>query len=252
MLSLAQDFVILIATLAGALLFMVLLNRLWPQEKRSVNNDLIGWQLTIVGTTYAVILGFMLYTVWTAYGEAQVNVDLEANALRDLYRTAGALPEPQRTEFQQYARAYADAVVDHDWPEMADGKVPEGSHLIDEAMWKTAMTIKPDSQTANIYTDHLLTQLSTLTEHRRTRMLQTVYKLPAIFWAVLIVGGIVTVLSAATFGARNMTLHAFQVLSFTLLVTLVLLAIGDVNLPFQGWVHIDNYSFIRARTYMTD
>ena len=194
----------------------------------------------------------MLYTVWTTYGEAQVNVDLEANALRDLYRTADALPEPQRTQFRLDARAYADAVIDQDWPEMADGKVPEGSHLVDEAMWKSAMTSKPDSQTAIIYTDHLLTQLATLTEHRRTRMLQAAYKLPAIFWAVLIVGGVVTVVSAATFGARNMVLHAFQVLSFTLLVTLVLVAISDVNLPFQGWVHIDNYAFVRARTYMTD
>jgi len=83
-------------------------------------------------------------------------------------------------------------------------------------------------------------------------MLQAAYKLPPIFWAVLIIGGIVTVLSAATFGARNTALHAFQVTSFTLLVTLVLLAISDVNLPFQGWVHIDNYAFIRARAYMTD
>jgi FtsH-binding integral membrane protein len=248
MLSFGQDFVILIATLAAALGFMALLNRLWTQERRSVNNDLIGWQLTIVGTTYAVILGFMLYTVWTAYGEAQANVDLEANSLRDLYRTAEGLPEPQRTQFKQYAQAYAKAVIDQDWPEMADGKVPEGSHLIDEAMWKTAMTIKPSSQTEIIFTNQLLSQLTTLTEHRRTRMLQAVYSLPAIFWVVLIVGAIVTVLSAATFGARNTGLHAFQVLSFTLLVTLVLLAIGDVNLPFQGWVHIDNYAFIRART----
>src|ERR1700744_6040727 len=252
MLSLAQDLVILIVTLAASLLFMVLLNRLWTQEKRSVNNDLIGWQLTIVRNTYAVILGFMLYTVWTAYGEAQINVDLEANALRDLYRSADGLPEPQRTQLKHEARAYAAAVIDHDWPQMAEGNVPEGSHLIDEAMWKTAMTIKPESPTEVIYTNQLLNHPPTLTEHRRTRMLQAVYSLPTIFWAVLIVGGLVTVLSAATFGARNTALHAFQVLSFTLLVTLVLLAISDVNLPFQGWVHIDNYAFIRARTYMTD
>ena len=84
MLSAGQDVVILIASLATALLFMTLLNRLWPVEKRSVNNDLIGWQLTIIGTTYAVILGFMLYTVWTAYGAAQLNSDLEANALRNV------------------------------------------------------------------------------------------------------------------------------------------------------------------------
>ena len=162
------------------------------------------------------------------------------------------LPEPQRTQLKLDARAYADAVIDHDWPQMADDKIPEASHVIDEAMWKTVMTIKPDSQTAVIYTDHALSQLTTLTEHRRTRMLQAAYKLPPIFWAVLIAGGLVTVLSAATFGARSTALHAFQVTSFTLLVTLVLLAIGDVNRPFQGWIHIDNYAFIRARTYMVD
>src|ERR1700748_2456791 len=122
MLSFGQDFVILIATLAAALGFMAVLNRLWPQEKRSVNNDLIGWQLTIVGNTYAVILGFMLYTVWTAYGEAQINVDSAATALRDLYRSADGLPEPQRTQLKQEAVAYAAAVIDQDWPEMADGK----------------------------------------------------------------------------------------------------------------------------------
>jgi hypothetical protein len=252
MLSFGQDVLILIVTLVASLLFMLLLNRLWAQEKRSVNNDLIGWQLTIVGTTYAVILGFMLFTVWNAYGDAQANVDLEANALRDLYHTADALPEPQRTQLKQDARAYANAVIDQDWPQMADDTVPEGSHLIDEAMWKTVMTLKPASQTDAIYTSHALDQLTRLTEHRRTRMLQAVYKLPPIFWAVLIVGGIVTVLSAATFGARNTVLHAFQVLSFTLLVTLVLLAISDVNRPFEGWIHIDNYAFLRARTYMTD
>lgn len=252
MLSLGQDIVILIATLSASLLYMALLNRLWPQEKRSVNNDLIGWQLTIVGTTYAVILGFMLYAVWTAYGDAQLNVDLEANAVRDLYRTADGLPEPQRTQLKQEARAYVNAVINQDWAEMADGKIPEGSHFIDNAMGKIVATIKVDSPTTAICTDHVFTQLAALNEHRRTRMLQVVSNLPSILWAVLVVGGIVTILSAATFGARSTVLHAFQVTSFTLLITLVLLAISDINLPFQGWVHIDNNAFVRAQTYMTD
>ncbi|HEY4009500.1 MAG TPA: DUF4239 domain-containing protein [Acidobacteriaceae bacterium] len=252
MLSLWQDLSILVATLIAALLFMALLNRLWPQEKRSVNNDLIGWQLTIVGTTYAVILGFMLYTVWTSFGQAQVNVDAEANALRDLYRTAGALPDPQRSQLKQQARAYAQSVLDSDWPQMGRGEVPQASHSIDEAMWKIAMTIKVDSPTNALFADHVLYELTDLTAHRRTRMLETVYKLPAIFWVVLIAGDFLTIVSAATFGARNTLLHAFQVTTLTLLLTLVLLAIGDVNLPFQGWVHVDNYAFVRAQTYMTD
>jgi len=252
MLSLAQDVAILVATLAGALLFMAILNRVWPQEKRSVNNDLIGWQLTIVGTTYAVILGFMLYTVWTTYGAAQLNCDLEANSLRNVYHLAEGLPEPERTQLKQYSRDYAEAVIARDWPEMARGEIPEGSHAISQAMIHTVQRVKVDSPTSAVYLDHTFSALTTLSEHRRTRILQVVYKLPPIFWAVLIVGGVVTILSAATFGARTPLLHAFQVTSFTLLITLTLLAIGDVNRPFQGWIHVDNYAFVRALQFMTD
>jgi Protein of unknown function (DUF4239) len=252
MLFLWQDFIILIASLIAALLFMALLNHVWPYERRRVNNDLIGWQLSVVGTTYAVILGFMLYTVWTTYGAAQLNSDMEANALRNVYHLAGGLPEPQRTQLKQLSRDYAEAVITKDWPQMAEGQVPEGSHEISQAMVHVVEQAKLDSPTTGLYLDHELTALTTLSEYRRTRVLQVVYKLPAIFWAVLIVGAVVTILSAATFGASSPRLHAFQVTCLTLLLTLVLLAIADVNLPFQGWVHVDNYAFVRAQQYMND
>src|ERR1700722_13597176 len=125
MLSSFQDVVILIFAMAGALLFVGALNRFWPREKRRVHNDLIGWQLGILGTTYAVILGFMLYSVWTAFGDANLNVDLEANALRNLYRLAEGLPKQQRTLLEAQTRNYADAVIQYDWPAMAHSQVPE-------------------------------------------------------------------------------------------------------------------------------
>ena len=88
MLSTWENFIIIILAVGGSLLFMWSLNRIWPWEKRHAHNDLIGWQLSILGTTYAVILGFMLYTVWTNYGLAKLNADNEANALGNIYRLA--------------------------------------------------------------------------------------------------------------------------------------------------------------------
>jgi hypothetical protein len=88
----------------ASLLLMTGLNRVWPREKRQTHNDLIGWQLSILGTTYAVILGFMLYTVWTSLVEADRNVELEANAVVDIYRLADGMPEPQRTQLQTLSR----------------------------------------------------------------------------------------------------------------------------------------------------
>ena len=250
MLTLTQNILILIVMITGSMLFMAALNRIWPREKRQAHNDLIGWQLNILGTTYAVILGFMLYTVWTDFGSAIFNVDLEASALRNVYRLAEGLPEQQRVQLQLQARSYANAVINRDWPEMAREQIPEESHDINQAMWKTLMSVKLATPSEITAEDHALSELSTLTEHRRTRLLQSAYHLPTIFWGVLLIGGFLTIASASMFGSANTTLHALQVFSFTLLITLVLLAIADVNLPFRGWVHVSNYAFIRAQENM--
>lgn len=250
MLSLAENIIILIATIAASMLFMAVLNRIWPREQRQVHNDLIGWQLNIIGTTYAVILGFMLYTVWTDFGSANLNVDLEASALRNVYRLAEGLPDQQHAQLQSQAQAYAFAVINQDWPQMARDQTPEQSHDINQAMWKTLMSVKVATSSQLVAEDHAISELSTLTEHRRTRLLQSRYRLPIIFWGVLLIGGVLTITSASMFGSANPTLHALQVFSFTLLITLVLLAISDVNQPFRGWVHVSNYAFSRAQENM--
>jgi magnesium-transporting ATPase (P-type) len=252
MLTFTQNILILIFIMTGSMLFMASLNRIWPREKRQVHNDLIGWQLNIIGTTYAVILGFMLYTVWTDFGAANLNVDLEASALRNVYRLAEGLPQQQHVQLQLQARSYADAVINRDWPEMARNQTPEESHDVNQAMWKTLMSVKVATPSEITAEDHAISELSSLTEHRRTRLLQSAFRLPAIFWGVLLVGGLLTITSATMFGSANAMLHALQVFSFTLLITLVLLAIADVNLPFRGWVHISNYAFIRAQENMKD
>ncbi|MEI9979266.1 MAG: DUF4239 domain-containing protein [Edaphobacter sp.] len=252
MLTLTQNIVIFVVTIISSMVFMAALDRFWPREKRVPHTDLIGWQLGILGTAYAVILGFMLFTVWTNFGDATLNVDLEANALRNVYRLAEGLPPTQRAELEKECRDYADAVLTKDWPAMRKGLVPEESHNINRGMWKTLMSVKTATPSELVAEDHAIQELSSLTEHRRTRLLQSQYRLPVIFWAVLLVGGLVTIASASLFGSANRTLHGLHVFFFTVFITLVLLAIADVNLPFRGWVGIDNYAFVRAQQNMLD
>ena len=252
MLTLTQNILILVLFMLASLLVLVGLNRIWPVHTRYSKNDLIGWQLSVLGTTYAVVLGFMLYTSWTNFTAAQLNADLEANALRNIFRLAEGLPSQQRAQLELRVRAYADAVIDQDWPEMARGRIPEGTHEINELMWRTLMSVKTASSSEATAEDHALSELSDLTLHRRTRLLQSVSELPVILWAVLLVGGVLTLLSASMFGSAKPKVHIFMVFSTTLLVTLVMLAIADLNRPFRGWVHVSNYAFVRAQQYVRE
>lgn len=252
MLTLTQNVLILIGVMTLSMLFMIVMNHFWPTNQRYAREDLIGWQLNILGSVYAVILGFMLFNVWNTFSVAELNVSLEANALRNVYRLASGLPEEQRLKLQAQTRAYAAAVIDDDWPTMARGDVPEKSHWIDQSMWATLMSLKSASPSESLAADHALSELSTLSQFRRQRLVQSLARVPVIFWCVLLVGGVLTIISVDLFGSRYLWLHGFQVLSLTLLITLAMLAISDLNYPFRGWVHVNSYPFVRARENMTD
>ena len=253
MLTTREDIVLVIAIVLASLVFKLAVDFLWKKEHRRTHNDLIGWQLSIVGTTYAVIVGFMLYTVWTNFGLAGVNADSEANALVNVYRLADGLPAAQSAQLKQSARDYADAVVNQDWPQMARGD--EGrlaSHYADQKMWQILMSVKAASGTELTAEDHALYELSSVAEHRRIRQLESISRLPGVLWFVLIVGGAVTIMSSCMFGADSSWLHSLQVFAFSLLIALVLVAIADIDRPFQGSVHVDDTAFRRAQANMQE
>lgn len=250
MATVGQNFLVVMAAVIGALLFMGTLNRIWPAEKRRTYNDLIGWQVSILSTTYAVILGFMLYTVWTTYREADLNVDHEANAVVDVYRLADGLPEPQRTQLKRLATSYADAVVHRDWPEMARNEEPTQSTEISSEMWKMVISVRPTSPTEATTQEHALTELNSLGQYRLTRLMQSTTRLPNVLWCVLLGGGVLTIMAACTLGGESVKLQTLQIFSFSLLVSLSLVAIADIHRPFQGLIHVSNDAFQRAEQTM--
>jgi hypothetical protein len=252
MLDTAQNVFIVIISLVCSLSFMAAINYYWPAEKRRAHNDLIGWQLSVLGTTYAVIIGFMLYTVWIEFGSADLNADAEANALVNLYRLSAGLSPQEGSRIKVLARAYGDAVVNHEWGEMAVAGVPTESREIVRQMWLVLMASKAASPTEITAEDHALYELSALAGYRRIRLVQSASRLPGVLWFVLLVGGTVTVASTCMFGAVNGALHVIQVTAFALLISLGLVAIADINRPFQGSVHVSDYAFRRAQMDMKD
>src|ERR1700728_1094767 len=145
MLSLTGNILIVILTMGASLLFMVGLNRIWPVTKRHSQNDLVGWQLSVLGTTYAVTLGFMLYTEWGDFKSAELNVELEANSLRNIYRLAQGMPH-ERAEIEKLTMDYATDAIERDWPEMARAQTPDESHAVNERLWKVLLSAHIETQ----------------------------------------------------------------------------------------------------------
>jgi len=246
-LTLTESVFVVLLCVASALGFLLLMRRFWPTSQRREHNEIIGWQVSVLGTTYAVIMGFMLYAVWTDLNSAEMTADSEANSLVNVFRLSEGLAPAERDQIQKLSREYTDAMLNDEWPAMGEGKLSSSGHRIILQLWATTMQAKPASLSEQTSWNHVLTELTNMTESRRLRQLQSKSKLPGILWTVLIVGGVLTTMSSCLFGTDNFKLHAIQVFSLSLLLALALVAIADIDRPFRGAVHVDPLGFEHAR-----
>lgn len=243
----------IIASIAIALVFLYAISYVWPTGKRRSHNDVVGPSVEVLGTTYAVILAFMLSGVWTNFRSAEGNAEQESNSLVNLYRITRALPENDCARIQQLVRDYASVIVNEEWPAMRDGTISPKSHDIVEQIWKTLAQIQPQTPAQQLSLDHALAEMSTFTSYRRLRQVQARSQLPAMLWAVLIVGAIVTVGSACLFGVDDLKIHMVQVFFLAFMVSLVLVAIANIDQPFRGPVHVSSESFqLALETFSND
>ena len=215
-----------------------------PSRKES--NDFTGAVVAVIGTTYAVILAFTLAGVWNMFQQAQANEEQEANSLVNVFRIASQLQDPNASAIQDLCARYADNALDREWPAMLNRQLPpEGNEMIDQ-FWRLAGQAQAHARPDAIAAYQLMEELRGLTQYRRIRAMQNRESLPFILWAVLISGGIITIVSSCFFGVANFRIHLLQVFMLSFLISLVLVAIANVDRPYQGPVRVAPEGFRNA------
>jgi hypothetical protein len=156
---------------------------------------------------------------------------------------------------QQSARAYANQVVTQEWSTMHEdvsGKGVEryGGQQYVMKLWSVTTQTPTTNLQQQASLRQVMIELSSMTEHRRIRLLESRTKMPDILWGVLVMGGMITIASSCLIGSENVPLHFVLIISLSLLVSLALVAIGDIDRPFQGSVHVTPTAFQQAEDTM--
>ncbi len=246
------NILIVVGCVGAAAFFLFAVTRTSGAHSRKESNDFTGAVVAVIGTTYAVLLAFMLSGVWNMYQQAQVNAEREANDLVNVFRISGELPGPTRQAMQDLARRYAQNAIQTEFPSLSNDQVtPQGGRMVTQ-MWNLAAGIKPSADDS-LALGELISTLRGLTEHRRIRIMESQEMLPGILWVVLITGGIITVAASCFFGVPNFRFHLLQVVVLSFLISLVLVAIADIDRPYQGNVKVSPSGFEFAlRTFGDD
>lgn len=229
--------------IAAAVLMGITVERVFPASLRRRHNALTAAILSIVGLTFGVLLAFVAMLAWERFDAAQTTARREAAVLSNLYETAAALHEPERTDLHASLIAYARAVREVEWPDQAAGRVVQVSNPpLDRADTIVTGLRPPDIGGGNLQAA-LIAGLTRLRDARDERRTAAESQIPPVIWFVLIAGGAMTLVCAALLGTSDLRLHLAMTSLLSLSGVLVLVMIVALGHPFQGDLRVTPEAF---------
>ncbi len=192
---------------------------------------------------YAVLLGFTAIIVWEQFRKAQEGVELEANALADLYRDAQVFPADVRRPLQARLRDYARLVVEEEWPAMAAGKSSPQTWEAYNLLWRTYHEFKPQDDYQRTWYVESVGRMNLLGDQRRDRVLSIQSGVPAVMWGVLLGAGALTIAFSFLFGIQDARAQGLMTAALALTIGIVLVSIVALEHPFAGMSRIGPDAF---------
>jgi uncharacterized protein DUF4239 len=183
---------------------------------------------------YGLSMALVSVNVWESYQRAQEITSQEATALNLIYRDVTSYPEPYRSQLQNLLAEYTHYVIYDAWPLQRKGIVPRKGLDHMTYFQKMLTSFEPKTEGQKILAAESFSAFNRLIEARRERLDSVNAHLPAVFWAVVILGAIISLTSAFFFPIEDERVHAVQVLLLTVFIGLVIFLILALDRPYRG------------------
>ena len=215
-----------------------------PLLVRKSHNENVGFVIAVVGVIYAVVLAFIAIAVWETYDHADELVQREAGFAGDIYLDAASLPPAVRDKVQSDIATYVKTVVDDEWPAMARGEPigEKGWQVLQSLRSNLAAFRSSDGIEVAQFSETFRT-LNLLYGARHERMIANTESVQPVVYAVIILGGLLTVAFTYFFGMQNLSLHLAMTAGTGAMISLVILLVVAFDHPFRGKVNIKPDAF---------
>ncbi|AHI00381.1 DUF4239 domain-containing protein [Kutzneria viridogrisea] len=226
-----------------------LLHRRTSGDGRSIGNEATSAVFTIVAGLHAVLVAFVLISLFDATNAAHDGAQQEANALVAVTWAGDSLPDPTKSKIHELARRYATTVRDQEWPQMRQEQAVTGPGAQQLAQLHDAITeaASTDDEWLKDRKTEAANQLWTVYQARQTRLdAADGSGVNTVVWLALIIGALMSVAFAYLFGGTRIIRHVLTVALFAATITLVLYAIYQMQSPFTGGANVDPEAFSDA------
>jgi hypothetical protein len=236
-------FMLVPALLAVAL--HALFRRIVPAPKLLPHHEVAGFLVAVVGVLYAVVLGFLVISVWSSFDQAQRNADAETTAIADILYMARTLPDDTRRRVRGLLGAYAHDVRDTEWAMLADGEEDVRARMLSvaalEAIASMRIPAKTDQSEAlrlSSLRQSALESFRDLAAHRRLRVLDAQSHVQSAMYFALAAGGLILLTFVFLFGVDNLALQLVMTGLVAAMIGLQVGVIFEMDRPFWGAIHV--------------
>lgn len=227
---------------------LLLVRRLVPVEKMRMNHDVADPLLSVVGTLFAVLLGFMVANAMQRFEEARLTTQQEASAVANVFRAAEGFPDASRKRIQKACESYVDQVIKTEWPALAEKKTSEVAWESYDQIWKECVHFVPENDGQSNIQQGLMEYLGEMGDARRMRVGALHNGLPKELWIVLLAGGAATICFTYFFGIENTKLQVLMTALVSLAICLNLFLLACFDDPFTGDVMVRPTAFETIRS----
>jgi hypothetical protein len=243
---------VVVALMVGlSLVGLIVSSRFLHFDLRRKHNEFAGFNLSLVGVFFAVLLAFIAVAAWESFGKAGDTAAIEASLAGDLFRDSAAMPEPMRTDLIGDIRDYVDIVLSKEWPAMARG-TPVG-----DDGWAPLFKFHQSLASAEVSNPvqvaivaETLRRLNSLYDARQNRILAAQDHIAPTVWWVVLLGAAITVIFTYFFGMESFAIHALMTSAVAVSLALVIVLIIAFDYPFRGEVQVAPDGFENVRHAM--
>lgn len=202
------------------------------------DNEAVGFVFATVSVVYAVLLAFLVVSVWEAFGAAQHAVADEAAAIVTTARYSASFPEPIRREVHDRLLDYTNLVTTKEWAMMrSPSEENMGSARARDdiqGIWDVVQQKMPP----NAVSGDALNSINDLSRDRLLRLLSSEDVVPDFVWLVLLGGAIIVIYFSLLLRVENPRLHLVLVALLTASIGLCIWLMAVINSPFSGELQV--------------
>jgi hypothetical protein len=233
---------LLLPTVTGAILLMVLttavgvpvyvisyrlLAKSQPKEVRRATSGLFR----VIGILVSLFLSLTFADVVLELNQIEGAIEREAVMIVDIHRDLSRYDSDRARKAQALLVEYTQAVIEHDWPALADDRLSEEARALLWQLEDETLHLETTTSVQQILRPRINSDVDEISDLRLVRLEQALAK-PPLFLIVVIFGFLATMVCFGPHQPNRLTITLLSL--YTLLVGLVIYMILAFSDPFQG------------------